>query len=741
MYDDDDINYSYQNKDYVPESGNQQRPDRAEFDNNLGYHNLTLLTNLLKEIIATANATITVAGQDLEKYSLKVEPESRLSLAQEQEWPTSLGTPNDYISYIQYESLLNVRTRGAEFIRKEYETNVRGPFGTNSVDIIKAIGAIRSEALNIQSFIENYIGDVSETAEFRALELLQDWAENGLRYARDLGDLFTQRVQNPVQIPASEMDQITEADARNYQAFFQTKVNAVNREIGQLTDDLEKEHNIMSEVFFKKYFGPALKFQRNVSTPLGRKVEPETFLGRQAAQADLALSANYITLLTDQMKRTANFDQKMSNLTARIRVRDNYAGFTRELNGALENETVSKFITTDVTPVEVQGFKEYTQQVADAILANNEFRSDHELLDGKDSDEAHPQYLLRSGGNIFGNITMDDGITLDGMDPGEHRHKGKAVDGTYKIRGEDIEDLVTTAIDRDELMCYPINLRHINNKPITGGNNITLVNSQISWECDPALTFELQIVPAAFTPNPQPDLTWCVTTLYETGLNIVAGLGSDFSFFTFCTETAVYQYNWETGDLTTIAGSEGDFGDTDGDSLAARFSTISDLSQDYHDGRVYIADKDNRKVKMTGEATDVGTIMPTNVQTVYHASYPVKRIDTQGQNFLNTMYILIGPDAAGKDRVVKLVDTDGNNLQSGTYGGTEITKLSGVYADVTDIAGTPNGGVYLLHGNFLRAWDPNSNSVRDHDVSEAGFAPTAITSDQSNNIYITYSEA
>lgn len=738
---DDNIDYGYENKDWVPGLGNQSRPPASGRSLSLGYHDENLLRNLIKEIQAMARATITVAEKELEKYSLTVEADSRLEQAQAQEWPTDLGEPRTYVSYQEYKALEPLRSRGAEYIRKSYEDGIRGPFGTNAIDVITSVSAIKNEADNIEEFLDNYMGEVNGTSEFRALELLQDWAESAVEHTRRVGAVFTERTKSPVQIPTAELDNLGETDARNYQAFFQTKVNAVNKEIRQLTDDVQKEYNQMSEIYYKKYLGPALKFQRQVGTPMSRNVAVETFLGTQAAQADQAMAANYVTLLADQMKRNENFENKMANLITRIRVRDNYAGFTRQLNVKLEKETPSPFVDTPIGAVERAGLEAYFVAAEAQREEDNEFTSAHAMLDGRDEDDAHEQYLLKAGDTITGDILMNAGIKIGGMEPKVHRHRGPEVDGTEKIHGEDIVDLVTTAINKDEVMCLPINLRHINNQPQTGANNVTLVNSQVSWECDPNLTFELQTVPVKFQSTAVAESSYCVTTLYETGLDIIAGIGSDFGFFTFATPTAVYQYNWTTGLLKHIAGEEGTFGDAVGDSLVkARFSNISDITQDFYDGRIYIIDGDNRKIKYTGSSAVTGTTLPTDVKLAYTAPYDIKRADAQGQNFMNTLYVLIGPDGGGKDHVIKLIDIDGNNLQAGTYQASTITKLSGVYSNAKDIAVTPNGNVYLLVGTNLYQYDPNSNSVRTHNIAdESGATPTAITSDQYNSIYITYS--
>jgi hypothetical protein len=58
------------------------------------------------------------------------------------------------------------------------------------------------------------------------------------------------------------------------------------------------------------------------------------------------------------------------------------------------------------------------------------------MLDGLDEDH-HPQYLLRAGGRILGNIEVQDGVTIDGVDINSHAHTGD--DGSARIKSTDID--------------------------------------------------------------------------------------------------------------------------------------------------------------------------------------------------------------------------------------------------------------------------------------------------------------
>jgi hypothetical protein len=52
-------------------------------------------------------------------------------------------------------------------------------------------------------------------------------------------------------------------------------------------------------------------------------------------------------------------------------------------------------------------------------------------------EDSHPQYLLKTGGTLSGNVTLDEGVTIDGIDPSLHAHDGS--DGSVRIKAIDID--------------------------------------------------------------------------------------------------------------------------------------------------------------------------------------------------------------------------------------------------------------------------------------------------------------
>jgi hypothetical protein len=736
---DDDIRYSGPPQDWRPSPGGNPEVDTVKALSTEaigGYDNIDWLRQMLDTLIDVNSGLITSLEEDLNLLALKISPsgaDDKLREALKSEWPDPNSNPPNYIPYSYYKSLTTRSTAGAAYIQKRWEEAVRDITGTSAFDIVDIANVVRSEAILVKGFLDQYVGAVSDSSEKRVIELFQDWAASAIQRTQRY-ESIAQTKESARQLPVSEVESVAPADAVKFQALFKARLNQLNVELATTKSGLKKNFSDYSDTFFNKFLGPALQFRLNVS----RTIYPEdSLLGREVGLAKGSMDSNLSSLITDQLRRNGTFNKGIDQMLNTLLERDTYRTYVAQL-AVVGKALESKDRVNQIASMSLEVVEDYPLVGAD--LATPVFTASHQMLSGRDDPEAHPHLLSRSGGTVTGDITIEDGVRVNGVEIQKHTHQGLDVDGTPKIKGKDIEDLVTTAIDKDELMCYPTNLRHINNTPYTGTNNVTLVNSQIAWECDPNLTFEVQTVPVTRLAQAAPEVTYCVTTLYETDLEIVAGLGSDFNFFSFITAHAVYNYNWTTGVLTQIAGAEDVDDDKVGDSLAvARFSNLTDVTQDFFDGRLYLADSVNRKVKMTGKASTGGHSLPMDVTTVYTSPYEVRRLDTQSQSFMNTLYVITGPDGLGKDHVVKLVDTDGNNLQAGTYAPTEITKLSGVYSGLLDIAATPNGTVYLLGANAtLYQYEPGTNSVRSFNVAEETGSPTAITSDQYGNIYITY---
>ena len=109
--------------------------------------------------------------------------------------------------------------------------------------------------------------------------------------------------------------------------------------------------------------------------------------------------------------------------------------------------------------------------ISQYVQFNNKTYSDHALLSGLEQND-HPQYLLKDGGTITGDILVEENVTIDGVDLSAHAHTG--TDGSPKISSLDIdygmarsEDNVSSAVSEPvNIAISKFNIDIVNKLPV-----------------------------------------------------------------------------------------------------------------------------------------------------------------------------------------------------------------------------------------------------------------------------------
>jgi hypothetical protein len=489
MSNQNNLDYQGPNKTWKPPSGGTKSNSVLHTETVDGYHDFSGLKELLKKLLEDIKKLIVECETDLEKYNLKVTQGTTLSDAHIAEWPSSLGDPKGYVSYYEYKALEGKGTRGANYIRSLYEDNARSEFGSNAIDVVALAYNIKNEATNIQEFLDDYIGEVDDSAEKRTVELLQDWTESAIFHTGNLRSLFQERKQT-AKIPDAELDTLNSERASQYQAFFKIKVNSLNNQISQMQAEAYKENVSFSNVYFRKFLGPSLKFRLNATRGLESEIGTSTILGSEAVIAQAATNANFSVTLSDQIRRNTSFEEKQVTIQNLIKERDKYTGYITQLS-AIGTKVASDYVDVEIPPEEREEFKAQIASNSDDTL--DRFNSSHSNLYGVDDDAAHPQYLLKSGGVITGDITLADGVKIGHIVPDEHRHTG--LDGSTKIHGSDIlgGTIGNDNMDPTDRPATPTNLTlaALNSKTIPPG--VTKVDAVVTWDGEDGCTFEFQI--------------------------------------------------------------------------------------------------------------------------------------------------------------------------------------------------------------------------------------------------------
>jgi hypothetical protein len=232
------------------------------------------------------------------------------------------------------------------------------------------------------------------------------------------------------------VDYISKKQAAQFQAFFSIRVASYTEAIDNVLFSLKKELMDNSEIFYERYVSPSLKFKLNVSGPLEIDIQTTTLkteapvLAQEIITAVNALKGNFGSILSDMIQRRSNLRSKFDRLTSLNLQRKKYISYIDQLS--------AKASTRPRILIEIKEDK--TSSIFDRVIIdenrNQTLKSSHGLLDDLNED-SHPQYLLRSGGSIFGNIEIADGITIDGVDISAHAHTGE--DGSIRIKSTDID--------------------------------------------------------------------------------------------------------------------------------------------------------------------------------------------------------------------------------------------------------------------------------------------------------------
>lgn len=507
-----DPGYSGLPNEYKPQLGqNTSVAHSASSTNYEGYHDIDLLRQLLETLKNETSATSLKCQEILESYNLQTLTTS-MQDAQKSDWPSDLGDPKDYISYHQYKAYENLDTRGAKYIRKAYEDTVRGPAGTCALDVDIISSKIQQEAIRIGDFLDGYIGTVDDSAEYRILEAFQDWAFTALKYARIYRGILDSKNEESAKIPEQDVTRLSQDEAKSFQALFKTKLNGFNDELIRTLDDIKKEFEFQDH-FYDNFLGPGLKFRLNFSGNLTSSTVGG-FFGNQADAAAKVFHEHLQSAVGDQIKRNELFERRFNELEVRIKARNAYVAYIKQLSTQGSPLRVP-FVETTISQEERDGFKAYGEAAAATIAAKNTFKSSHFDLSDREADAAHPQYLKRAGDKITGHLDAEVGIKFDQVDVDEHRHKGKDIDNTWQIDGDDIvkASLPSNVVWEDEPVCTPVNLRLLNVATRVVPPGVTSVIGQIAWDtCNPKLMYEVEIVPMDEKAAP-----WWVDTLANLG--------------------------------------------------------------------------------------------------------------------------------------------------------------------------------------------------------------------------------
>ena len=494
MSQDDFLEYGGPPLDYIPEIGGrvggEQRVLAPADVINTTYANRDYILSRLNALdVLIANAEVLIANI-MTNHAMPIRDDDTLiQEAHQSEWPLD-EEPSEQITYQYYKYLSLRNTVSSQYIRKKYEEAVRDVTGTNAIDVAKIFELIKNESALVREFLNTYLGEMDDTAEFRTAELLQDWVVSASSQVQKLQEVLAQDGSNTT-LPEEEIESISSEEARKAQAVFKVKLNSINDELNRHFEITKRNWAEHADVFFRQYLGPSLSFRLNVS----RNAYPvNSVIGKEVYLAAGSMNYSLSSLLADYARRNTNFNAKVNEMVSLITARDVYRDYIRQLapkGVSIDGESVRTTTPASDSAATITSLQTAIQNEEEAT--ESRFISSHDSLDDRGNPGAHPQYLLRSGGLVEGDISVKDGVKIDNIDLNKHRHTGS--DGSERINASSIEygSITVDLLNTTERPAKPVNLslQSLTSRTLVSGQ--ILVDAVVVWESEDGDTVDYEI--------------------------------------------------------------------------------------------------------------------------------------------------------------------------------------------------------------------------------------------------------
>jgi hypothetical protein len=340
----------------------------------------------------------------------------------------------EYISFSEY--LYAERSMSTSCIRllEECRRAISQSSFSYLYDLRSLLAYMLNEAICIKDILLYKFGeDYEDDSQKQVATEFDAWSR--------IASQFTQRIKEtiispPGQIPITELDKITKKQAVEFQAFFSIRLNAIHEEIGNILHSLKRDYVDNCDIFYERYLSQALEFKKDIvtsmevdfyTTSLPRELP---FLTDELLIATNVINANFGMVLSDLVQRNEIIDSNADRLFKLVQVKRKYSNYIFQLS-----------FKGQVKPIIIKSVNEdkYSSIFDSAIYTyrdESDLISNHASLDNLLEDH-HPQYLLKNGGIITGDIFVDSNAKIDGVQIATHSHSG--FDGSEKIKASDID--------------------------------------------------------------------------------------------------------------------------------------------------------------------------------------------------------------------------------------------------------------------------------------------------------------
>ena len=346
----------------------------------------------------------------------------------------SKNNPPNYICFDEYLFAERHASTAGRRLVNEYDQAVAQATFSYFYQLRKLLNLFLNEISYIKNSLLLDFGDDYENPTQQQIALQYDtWGKIAVHYSQRIAKTI---VSKPGEIPNAELDKISKKQAAQFQAFFAIRLNAVDAEINDQIASLKRDLIDNCEIFYNRFISPSLRISKDISNPLEfdflttRFSKDNPMLSGELVVATNLIKGNFASIHADCMQRFEMMSARVDSMMSLIHEKRKYANYISQLgNKSVQKRQVLQTVENDLYSPLFRNLYSNTNR-------NNTFLSSHSRLDGL-LDNDHPQYLLKKNGNITGDITVETGATIDGVDLSEHAHTGS--DGSRRIKSTDID--------------------------------------------------------------------------------------------------------------------------------------------------------------------------------------------------------------------------------------------------------------------------------------------------------------
>ena len=340
----------------------------------------------------------------------------------------------DYVSFREYLYAERSLSTSCRRLLEEYHRAISQSSFSYLYDLRNLLAFMLNEAICIKDILLYQFGeDYEDDSQKQVATEFDAWSKIASQFTQRVKEIIT---SSPGEIPATELDKITKKQAVEFQAFFSIRLNAIHEEISNILNSLKRDYVDNCDIFYERYLIQALKFKKDIvssmevdfyTTSLAKELP---FLTDELLIATNVINTNFGMVLSDLVQRNQIIDSNADNLFKLVRTKRRYANYIYQLSFKGQPKPIIIKTVTEDKYAAIFDSAIYTYRDESDLISN------HASLDNLLEDH-HPQYLLKDGGTIVGNISVAANAKIDGVHLSTHAHSG--ADGSDKIKVSDID--------------------------------------------------------------------------------------------------------------------------------------------------------------------------------------------------------------------------------------------------------------------------------------------------------------